>query len=376
MDLTYLKSKCYWLQENIVGYLFTFQEFSGSYIPLYMKKKIVTGILHLLLWFFFLGFPLIFFIENEDFEIKSVLTLPYYWIFSFSYLSLFYLNYYFFMPQFYLKKQYNKYIFAIFILFTAFYFLKPFILMFSHYLKEQNVALPDYPPLIPDTISIILFVFVVAIGFSIQAVRQRQATEKRALQAETDKANAELSFLKAQINPHFLFNTLNNIYSLSVDQRPETSDAIMKLSNIMRYITDEATKNFVPLGDEVSCLSDFIDLQKLRLSQNVTVAFTVTGNLEGKQIAPLILITYIENVFKYGISSHEEALITIKLEVDKDKIHFFCQNMIFALPRVAERTGVGQINTEKRLQHLYPDKHTLAITSNHGYYTVALTLFA
>ncbi|MBK0401891.1 sensor histidine kinase [Adhaeribacter sp. BT258] len=341
-----------------------------------MQKKIFSYALHFILWFFFLCFPLIFFIEGDEFEIESVLTLPYYWLFSFSYLSLYYLNYYFFIPRFYLKKQYNKYILTIFGLFTAFYFLKPFILMFSHYLKEQNVALPDYPPLLPDTISIIIFVFVVVIGLAIQVIKQREATEKRALQAETDRANAELSYLKAQINPHFLFNTLNNIYSLSVDQHPETPASIMRLSNIMRYLTDDASKDFVPLEEEINCIRDYIDLQKLRLYKNMTVDFSVTGNIKDKQIAPLILMTYIENVFKYGISSREEARITIKLQIDDEKISFFCQNRIFALPRVIERIGIGLVNTEKRLKYLYPNKHNLTISNNNGYYTVNLTLFA
>lgn len=114
-----------------------------------------------------------------------------------------------------------------------------------------------------DVVSVFLFFMLVALGVAIQTVERLHNSEKRALQAETDKANAEFSFLKAQINPHFLFNTLNNIYSLAVTESEHTPDAIMKLSNIMRYVTDEVTEDRVPLESEAACIQDYIDLQRL-----------------------------------------------------------------------------------------------------------------
>jgi len=112
----------------------------------------------------------------------------------------------------------------------------------------------------------------------------------------------------------------------------------------------------------------------LRLNNKAEVNFKIEGNVNNKQIAPLILMTFIENVFKYGISNHEPSPITIELEVKDRKIIFCCNNKIFDNLRSVERTGIGIVNTKQRLQHLYPNKHSLNITTENGYYTVHLTL--
>lgn len=171
-----------------------------------------------------------------------------------------------------------------------------------------------------------------------------------------------------------MFNTLNNIYSLAVRQNENTAASIMKLSNIMRYVTDDVNRDFVSLQSEVECITDYIDLQRLRLSKKVQVDFSVAGNTEGKRIPPLVLMTFIENVFKYGISNHEPSTITIKLFAEEKSITFFCQNKLFATERKAERTGIGIINTRQRLEHIYPNRHLLNITTDDALYTVQLTL--
>lgn len=194
------------------------------------------------------------------------------------------------------------------------------------------------------------------------------------MQAEADKANAELSFLKAQINPHFLFNTLNNIYSLSNAKSENTAASILKLSNIMRYVTDEVKEEFVPLEDEVAFISDYIDLQRLRLGNKMNISFLVSGKITGKKIAPLILMTFIENVFKYGISSHSPSAIDIQLSAADDSISFICTNKLYENQRRIESTGIGIANTRKRLEHLYPGRFELNINKENGMFTVQLTL--
>lgn len=225
-----------------------------------------------------------------------------------------------------------------------------------------------------DIVSIVLFLTVWAVSMLLTLFRQWQQTERRAAQAELDKAQAELSFLKAQVNPHFLFNTLNNIYALAVAHSDRTPAAIMKLSNIMRYVTDEAVHDFVPLPDEVACLTDYIALQQLRLTNKTILDFTATGTFNGLQIAPLILMPFVENVFKYGISAHQVSTITISLEVTGNTVSFFCQNQqLIAVPEV-ERVGVGIENTKARLQHLYPKRHNLVLQREGPAFTVQLTL--
>src|SRR5688572_649218 len=256
------------------------------------QYKLVKRIGHALIGLIYFGLPFIFFIEDKKFSFERVLLSPYYWLFSLSFGLLFYLNYYFFIPKFYLRKQYGRYALIVAVLFLLFYFVKPFLLMFRAYLLARGMTPGPGSLLSVDIMSCVLFLITVSSGLIWQVVRESRTAERRFLQAEAEKAQAELSFLKAQVNPHFLFNTLNNIYSLAISRNPDVPESIMKLSNLMRYITDEATQDLVSLPDEIASIQDYITLQQMRLNENVTVDFSVTGQPEGIQIAPLILITY------------------------------------------------------------------------------------
>lgn len=305
---------------------------------------------------------------------------------------IFYTNALLLVPKLFLQKRYAVYFGIFILLLVVIYFIRPFdILVMTDRVRERppfplppppngnGLQLPDgarLPQRRPrtDIISIILFVMIWALSFLATMVKQWRSTERRAAQAEADKANAELSFLKAQINPHFLFNTLNNIYALAVTQHSATAPSIMKLSHIMRYITDNATHDHVPLQSAVACMTDYIDLHRLRFNQKVSIDYTVSGPLEGKEIAPLILITFVENIFKYGISSHEASPVSIRLEVAEKSLHFYCQNRIFTQPNGVESTGIGIANTRQRLQFLYPGRHHLHIDQLNGLFTVSLQI--
>lgn len=194
------------------------------------------------------------------------------------------------------------------------------------------------------------------------------------MKAEADKANAELSFLKTQINPHFLFNTLNNIYLLAVVKSDNTASSILKLSNMMRYFTDEVHEDFVTLEDEVDCMKDYIDLQSLRLGSSTKVNFTIEGRVQDRKIAPLVLMTFVENAFKHGVSKHEQSFIDIQLNVNDSHIKFTCSNRLFANNKNAERTGIGLTNVQQRLDYLYPDRYRLSMNTDNGNYTVNLLI--
>lgn len=226
-----------------------------------------------------------------------------------------------------------------------------------------------------DTVSLVLFFVLTALSLSVRTVEQWQTTEQKVAKAESEKVNAELSFLKAQINPHFLFNTLNNIYTLSVMNSVHTSESIMKLSNIMRYVTDDVTQDFVPLQNDIDCIKDYIDLQKLRLGRKTEVNFQVKGTITSQHIAPLILMSFVENTFKYGISKQDHSTINIEIEVNGPQISFCCENKIFNnRTSVTERTGIGIANTKQRLQHLYAGKHQLNISEQDNLFKVKLIL--
>ncbi|HEY4322515.1 MAG TPA: sensor histidine kinase [Mucilaginibacter sp.] len=387
-----------------------------------LRVKAYLIIVHIAGWLLFMAFPLLFLNGGQSANAFLLLQSPWYWLFCFTYFFLFYVNGYFFIPQLFLKKAYFKYALVTIILGMGIYFLQPYDRLLRHD-ERNNFSLrqgpppfaghpegnmppppggemhdgpgmnhpPGGPPPFPggppphfgpggmrpiDSISLFLFLMIMALSTAIKIIQQWQITEQRAARAEAGKASAELSFLKAQINPHFLFNTLNNIYTLALTKDDHAPDSIMKLSNIMRYVTDDATEDFVPLANELDCINNYIELQRLRLGEKTIVDLHVAGHPERKMIAPLILMTFIENVFKYGVSKHERSVILINILAAENSIIFFCENTIFTENKPNERNGVGLKNTRKRLEHLYPGRHLLNINTKDNLFSVKLSLLA
>jgi hypothetical protein len=323
--------------------------------------------------------------HNSD-RIFYIIFSPYYWIFLFCYALLFYSHTYFVFPEWYAKKKYFLYGLYIALFLILIYIVSPFDqlvgLMSPHRQPPPFSERPGGPEMrFPgpprsrqhfDIISIILFFLTLALSVAVSTSRQLRKSQERALRAETDKAQAELSFLKAQIHPHFLFNTLNNIYSLASGGHENTAPAILKLSNILRYVTEEISNHYVPLDKEISCVKDYIDLQQLRLSNKTTIDFTAEGNFNNSFIPPMVLMTYIENAFKFGVSNHESSMITIRISAADGVIDFICRNKQFSTGKNTYRTGIGLSNTRQRLDYLYKDKYILETDNTNGQYTVKL----
>lgn len=193
-------------------------------------------------------------------------------------------------------------------------------------------------------------------------------------QTEKEKLNAELSYLKAQINPHFLFNMLNTIYSLAIEKSDQTSHAVVKLSQMMRFVISDAGNELVPLSREIDYLSNYIELQKMRFGDSIPLSFTVTGKATGQLIAPLILISFVENAFKHGVNAAENTDIRIAVKIDEKQLHFTAFNNKVTVQDKQEAGGLGLENTRKRLQLLYPGRHTLVIRDEEHYFEVSLSL--
>jgi hypothetical protein len=220
-----------------------------------------------------------------------------------------------------------------------------------------------------------IFFLVYAIGTSIAVTQRWLKAEQQHKAVENEKLSTELSFLKSQINPHFFFNTLNNIYSLAIIQSDQTAPAVLKLSAIMRYILTETKQDWVPLSKEIKFISNYIELQQVRLTDKVSITFSINGETEQVMVAPLIFIPFIENAFKYGISTREKTAIAITLEVKNGAIDFTVTNPITATQiDPAEKTGIGLQNTRRRLELLYPESHSLAIENRNNIYSVHLIL--
>jgi len=188
---------------------------------------------------------------------------------------------------------------------------------------------------------------------------------------------SELALLRSQVNPHFLFNTLNNIYSLVYQKSEDAPAALMKLSSIMRYMLYDATTDRVPLDKEVEYLRSFIELQKLRLRQQDFVELNIYGNVNGKVIAPMLLIPFVENAFKHGNKSTTNPGIRINLSSEPNRLLFEVTNYTRKNPGVLDQTGgIGLHNIQRRLDLLYPEKHSLVITENQDIFNVKLIIEA
>lgn len=193
--------------------------------------------------------------------------------------------------------------------------------------------------------------------------------------AEHQKLLAELQFLKAQVEPHFLFNTLNAIYSVAIDEDADkTADSVLKLSQMMRYVTKGASIDRVTLKMEIEFLQNYISLQQLRLSDNIIVDFEVKGVLYQHQIAPLLFVVFVENAFKYGVSYQQSSFIKILLTISPKGLTFVIENRIHNNDKTISSTQTGLANVQKRLAYLYPDKHQLTVNEDNAIYHLELVL--
>jgi len=215
--------------------------------------------------------------------------------------------------------------------------------------------------------------FVVGIASSIRLLKRQYHSRIREAELQKEKTQAELKYLKGQINPHFLFNTLNNIYSLARKGSDQTSDAVLKLSKLMRFMLYEASNDTILLTDELKLIQDYIALEKLRYSDRLRITYEETMDNSQQTIAPLILIHFIENAFKHGASeSRFDSFIDINIMLAKGLLQVVVTN---SKADVASKLGnkIGLENIRRQLELVYP-KHELTFQDNQDKFTVSLTL--
>ena len=175
---------------------------------------------------------------------------------------------------------------------------------------------------------------------------------------EKEQLKTELAFLKSQVNPHYLFNTINDIYSLTQQQSEEAPEALLKLSELLRYMLRESDDPYVLLSTEITYLEHVIDLQKIGQKGLAYIDFEVIGKVDSQKIAPLILINFLENAFKHGIFTNSEAPILMIITVEGNSFQLYLRNAINTSKK--DRTGgIGLTNVKRRLSLLYPDSHKL-----------------
>jgi sensor histidine kinase YesM len=201
--------------------------------------------------------------------------------------------------------------------------------------------------------------------------------QKELLQKEKQKAEVELKALKAQINPHFFFNTLNSIYSMALDKDARLPGTVLQLSDLMRYFIYGSKDNFIPLEKELTVVNDYIALQKIRSGEQLSVQINKDGEVSEQKIAPLLLITFLENAFKHGAKgSSENTFIRLDIKVERDKLNFTVENNKGTIDEVntGEYNGLGLENVKRQLELLYPGKHLLNIKDGKDRFVVALQL--
>ncbi len=188
---------------------------------------------------------------------------------------------------------------------------------------------------------------------------------------------SELQFLQSQINPHFLFNNLNNLYSYALEKSDKTPEIILQLSGLLRYMLYECKGEYISLRKDVDQLSNFISLNELQIEDRGTVTFTTSNNLDKHKIAPLLLVVFVENAFKHSVSSlSDEIKINVDVQVDgQGKLKFTCENSYSESTNIDNiANGIGLINVEKRLELIYKDRYSLKTNAENGIYHVLLNI--
>lgn len=286
-----------------------------------------------------------------------------------------YLNYFFFLPRFLKNKNIGRYLLE---------FLPVFLMLGYLVVLGKRWILSDYPiaerfiyssyfafNVIINTFFLVVFVSL------LKFVEDWFELEAKKKEFENEQLTSELRFLKAQINPHFLFNTLNNLYYLAFNQSPNTTEVIAKLSQMMRYMLYESNHPRVPLEKEIEYIQNYISLEKLRFDESVPISFEVRGKTAGVTIVPLVLITFLENAFKHGVSSSaSNAWIKATLNVEEGVCHYKVANSKIneSGKTIKEKSGIGLKNVKRRLDLSYTENYQLAVQENENSYSVDLKL--
>lgn len=217
-----------------------------------------------------------------------------------------------------------------------------------------------------------LFMIVEAFSFAIGLLTQAnlQKSRRRAVEAERDKAEIEL--YKAQIKPHFMFNTLNSLYGLFLTHDEKALESLEKYISMLRYIHTTSMRDFVAISDEVDYIRQYVDLQSLRLNKMTTIKMEIDIEDNSLQIPPMLLVTFVENCFKHGVSPVEESQISILTTEKNGKLIFSTENKIFPVKRIGEHMGIE--NCRKRLELLYQGKHMMTNDNDGTFYRVKLCI--
>jgi two-component system, LytTR family, sensor kinase len=297
---------------------------------------------------------------------------------------LFYANIFLVIPNFWAKKRYFAQFLGMVLLFGV-YILLRYLLDFhlfpflgTEYIAYKSVTKQFYA----DSVWFAMQYFLLSFGYwyALDSIEKERENKRMAIELFEYKLllnKLELDFLRQQISPHFVYNVLSSVYTKVYKQSPDAGEIIMLLSEIMSYSTG-ATKSDdeVPLEDEISNIGRFIELEKYRYGNDIYIDYQVTGGLDSDdRILPLVLLTFIENAFKYGDRNNPLRPITIKINIDEDKLTFHCSNTVQKLSPYKKSNKIGIENTQKRLEIKYPKRYSLSNGIKDDEYVVDFLLY-
>ena len=348
------------------------------------KSKLITIVIHILIWGVF---GLMYFFQPLSWSIAVPCQL---WIKQSIILGLmviaFYLNSFVLVPRFLLKNQSSIYFLIVVGIVTIIVVLNIYVDDWLNIHQLMDAAFHKKGP--PrhrggrdhswDFAIIATSALVLGISTSITTIQKWQKDRQVHQELEQDRVSSELSFLKAQINPHFFFNTLNNIYALTHVNAEISRKAIHQLSRMMRYVLYDTQNSTTLLSQEIAFIKDYISLMELRLTDVVKIEFTAPAALKDTAIAPMIFLPFVENAFKHGVSATQPSHISITVSQNDTSVELNVVNTIIKEQsnNLEEGSGIGLNNTKRRLDLLYPSKHTLIIneSTTENIYLVHLTL--
>ncbi|MBP1841191.1 sensor histidine kinase [Formosa algae] len=333
-----------------------------------LKKE---GLMHIVIWaiFLFLFFLQVYFnTGNFPITFLNFLVVG---------IIVFYVNYLFLVPKFLLNKKKSYYLTSVIALVLFGVILLEFILpkpSTLHHLADLNGY--DKPNFKFFRFGLPLFfnLILVVIGTAIKMYSEWDKNIQLQKEIESQKSSAELHFLKNQLSPHFLFNSLNSIYSLTSKKSNDAPEAVITLSELMRYMLYQADNDFVKLSDELDYIQNYLKLQRLRIARNQDVTLNIRGSVLQQKIRPLLLISFIENAFKYGTDFKGNTFVCIEINVNGNDLNFKSINLIGNRKQDPENSGIGLQNTKERLQLLYPNQHKLEIEEVSNQFIVHLNL--
>jgi len=319
------------------------------------SKNWLTTAIHVIGWGLLLCSPLMFagaFGKSLDFNLYLLFAIV-----PFAHMIVFYMNFFIFIDRYLFKKNLGMLLLVNIVLIFA-------LSLGMHYWHELlNPIRPPIPLYIILLRDSLLFLLTAALSVAIKVTANWYKTEKERQEIEKERAAAELKNLKSQLNPHFLFNTLNNIYSLVSMNPSQAQIAILSLSKLLRYVLYDNNQLTLPLSKELSFVKSYIELMSLRLSEKVKLSVNMPEpeDDKGLMIAPLMFITLIENAFKHGVNPVGESRIDILIEIKDSKI-ISCKIKNSFFPKTEDDrsgSGIGLDNLRKRLSLIYPGKYTL-----------------